>query len=64
MMSREMMNIKKMQMKCLGMKHTICKMKHTLDDGITNRLETEGEKHSKAENKAIKTTLHETQTEK
>lgn len=61
-MSREMIHINKMQMKHLEMKHTICEMKYTLDDGINSRLETEKEKHSKLEKKGIKTMLHETQT--
>lgn len=36
-------------------------MKYTPDVGINSRLETEGKKNSKFENKAIKVMLHETQ---
>lgn len=37
-MNKEIIDIKQMQMKCPEMKHTICEMKYTLNDGINSSL--------------------------
>lgn len=44
-MNKEMVDSKKMQMKCLEMKHTICEMKYTLDDRVNSRLEIHTHTH-------------------